>query len=627
MENAMEIVPTDCRAALAREIDRLREAEEDTLDYHERRRIGAERAQKERELADLPTDEPRVAGREASPLNGATPAPDGAAERGDEVAIEMGSAPTAISASKESKPTARAPVANAGNGAHAGAVAPMPNATGLPVISTYQRPTRDVAGDAYRALLSANAPPWAYVHGGALMKLRVSADGRARIEPITLDMLSCRLHEIADFQGNHGVPRTAPQAVVKYVLNADVYPDLPVLTGVVSTPVLRPDGTVLSAAGYDAKSGLFLSTTAGLNVPGIPDAPTRDDVFHARDFLLDFITEFPFADAASRSNYMGAWLTPVIRPAVIGCAPLFVFDKPESGTGATLLAMLIKATAEGSVAIDGVPVREEELEKRITSTLLAGTSVIIWDNVDHPLYAGTLSRLLTSSEWNGRILGVSRMVHLPQQSTWIVTGNNVCLAGDVPRRVVSVRLDASIANPEGRTGFKHVLPNAVLEQRGAVIGGLLTLARGWFVAGCPSAPVPAFGSFEEWARICSGILAYAQVPGFLENRDHVNANAEDGRAEWGVFIEALHGLFGSDAFTAAQVADRLAMNDGLLAAAPPVVRNAVKGREDFTQALGHLFRTQRDKVFNASDSRRLRFIRNAKNDRTNVAQWQVVVIA
>lgn len=57
------------------------------------------------------------------------------------------------------------------------------------------------------------------------------------------------------------------------------------LAGIIESPILRPDGTILNPPGYDAATG-FLHEPAG-PVPSIPDSPTRADAMAARDVLLD----------------------------------------------------------------------------------------------------------------------------------------------------------------------------------------------------------------------------------------------------------------------------------------------------------------------------------------------------
>jgi hypothetical protein len=52
---------------------------------------------------------------------------------------------------------------------------------------------------------------------------------------------------------------------------------LPELTGIVSAPIMRPDGSILCRAGYDGATGLFLAE----DWPELDGSPTKDDALAA----------------------------------------------------------------------------------------------------------------------------------------------------------------------------------------------------------------------------------------------------------------------------------------------------------------------------------------------------------
>ena len=64
--------------------------------------------------------------------------------------------------------------------------------------------------------------------------------------------------------------------------------------GIVTAPILSGDGSIRSASGYDARSGLWCH-----NIPNItiPDKPTKQDAECALITLRQFFRTFPFADA------------------------------------------------------------------------------------------------------------------------------------------------------------------------------------------------------------------------------------------------------------------------------------------------------------------------------------------
>lgn len=51
----------------------------------------------------------------------------------------------------------------------------------------------------------------------------------------------------------------------------------PVVRGVLTTPTLRPDGSLLVKPGYDPMSRYYLAFPSNLTMPPIRDAPTRDE--------------------------------------------------------------------------------------------------------------------------------------------------------------------------------------------------------------------------------------------------------------------------------------------------------------------------------------------------------------
>ena len=91
--------------------------------------------------------------------------------------------------------------------------------------------------------------------------------------------------ETAEFQGQPATLIAAGTAVAGVSLNIPFVIDLsielssPVLTGIVECPTLRRDGSLLTASGYDAASGLYVDY-AGSPV-AVPEFPTRTEALAA----------------------------------------------------------------------------------------------------------------------------------------------------------------------------------------------------------------------------------------------------------------------------------------------------------------------------------------------------------
>ena len=68
----------------------------------------------------------------------------------------------------------------------------------------------------------------------------------------------------------------------------------PVLEGIVCSPTMRPDGSVLDTPGYDPDTGLYLDFN-GTTFPPLLPHPTFDDARSALGRLQEVFIDFPFA--------------------------------------------------------------------------------------------------------------------------------------------------------------------------------------------------------------------------------------------------------------------------------------------------------------------------------------------
>jgi hypothetical protein len=238
----------------------------------------------------------------------------------------------------------------------------------------------------------------------------------------------------------------------------------------------------------------------------------------------------------------------------------------------------------------GAPRDEEEWRKQITAKLAAGATMITVDNVEGALYAPSLARALTARTWTDRVLGRSETITVGQRATWIATGNNIQLRGDLPRRCYWIRLDARESRPWQRQNFKHPdLLGWVAKNRGRLIHALLTLARAWFAAGKPKTKdLPRLGSFESWAETVGGMVAFAGIPDFLGNLEELYDKADAGGAEWEGFLYTWwEELDASKPITVADLTKHIDNNDTLKEALPGDLAEAFdKSTGSFSRKLG-----------------------------------------
>lgn len=493
----------------------------------------------------------------------------------------------------------------------------------LPLIKVNDRLPGVIADETLRILVAQNDPPDLFVRSGRLTRVRFDENDKPIIEGITDQHLRETLGRVARFviQGQKGFTTHYPPSLLVQDIRARTGWPFPPLEALTETPALRQDGSILDRPGYDPATRLIYHPAEGFTLPNVPQSPTRADVEQAIETINDVLCDFPFENQASRANAFALILTPIIRP-LIELAPLAIIDSPQAGTGKGKLTDLVSIIATCRPAAKGsAPSNDDELEKRITSLLSAGSTFVVFDDVAHTLRSPVLQSALTASEWSGRILGKSEMIAVPQRATWIVTGNNVQLGKDIARRCFWIRLDAKMSRPYQREGFKHPnLESYVKESRGALLAALLTLARSWHSAGSPRATVKPLGSFEEWTLIIGGILEHVRIAGFLANANELYEQADHESVQWEDFLRACCDVFGNDAVTVSEFASRLLSNPSLINSLPDSLadaRTSIKG--DFKAQLGKALAKRAERRYGDEG---LYIARGGKDSQKNAAQWK-----
>jgi hypothetical protein len=448
------------------------------------------------------------------------------------------------------------------------------------------------------------------------------------VEPFTEASLRGRLARIAVFVRTKpdGTPVHVPPPlnVIRDVLALGEW-HLPHLVGITEIPVFRADGSVLGVAGYDDKTGLFYAASPDFAMPSVPASPTREDIGNALAVIGEVLADFPFVDNASRANALAALLTPVLRPAIRGRTPLFLFDAPSPGTGKTTLAAVVASTtSEAAVGMFPEPEDDAEWRKRLTSAFCEGHAVLIMDDMKRQIASPALAMAVSAEVWRDRLLGTNRTVGISNRVILIATGNNLRVGGDLPRRCVWVRLDAKLAEPWRRTAFRHPdLMTWVRERRGELLWALLTLGHAWWASGCPEPRTAGFAGFQDWCRTVGGVLTHAGVSGFLGNFDRFYSEVDDGAPQFGRFLRAWHQVFGSAPVRVAQIVDHIKRDDSELCDALPETLAEFadeKSNGKLSHRLGNLLRRKVD-VRHGKDC--IRVERAGSSNHFQVGLWRV----
>lgn len=466
----------------------------------------------------------------------------------------------------------------------------------LPQVITNGRPPQYVTRDTLKAMAARNNPPLVFQRGLDLVRTVEDDEGRLVLQTLDHDRLRHEMARSAIYLRAYKDKSVAvipppTEAVRDLASLRDWGKAFPSITGITQAPVIRPDGSILTAPGYDAATRLVYVPPAGFVMPNVPIKPTTKEISRAVDRLEDVIGDFPFVSRASRASAYALLLTLILRPALRGKpVPLALIDAPQQGTGKGLFANVVSILATGSeVPATAGDKDEEEWRKAVTAKLLAGTTFILIDNVSQVLKSDVLSSVLTTSTWGDRILGASRDVTLPVQATWCATGNNLRVAGDLIRRCYRVRMDAKTSRPWLRKGFRHPdLIEYMHEVRAEVLAAVLTLCRGWFATGCRVAKTPKLGSFERWSTVIGGVLATAGIEGFLDDLEKFYDEADDETPEWEAFLISLHATFGTAPFLVGEVvADLDGYDSALRGALPSALGDAYEMKRGFRERLGH----------------------------------------
>ncbi|HET8851890.1 MAG TPA: hypothetical protein VFN02_05135, partial [Ktedonobacteraceae bacterium] len=503
-------------------------------------------------------------------------------------------------------------------------------ADGLPGVITTNRPLRDISRDVL-AYLSRVPTLNLYIRHGQLVRIQQSEEGAPCLEVLSEAICKGVLTRHLNFVKltAKGTPQHAapPDIVVRDIMALGSWPFPPIET-LIEFPVFRPDGTLVDRPGYDRLMRLVYVPVKTLKIPPILDRPSQQDIAVALALLHELIGEFPFEDKASYANALALLLTPLIRQYIHGHVPLALIDATRPGTGKSLLAEIVAMIATGrQAAMMPAPYDDDEWRKRIASTLAKGATVITIDNIKGKLQAASLDLALTSYVFEDRILGQSKMGTYAQRATWMATGNNIQLGGDLPRRSYWIRMDAHTDKPCARTSFKHDLNTWVPEHRGELIAALLTLARAWFAGGKPAANVPPIGSFQSWVDTIGGILSYAGIEGFLGNLPTLYEQADEDATQWAAFLRAWREHYeDQEVMVATLVKDLKAgaldgamLGVGLYNALPDELADIQKG--DFRRRLGKALSARIGSQFDESG---LHLVKASLDSRSGSAYWKVV---
>ncbi len=316
---------------------------------------------------------------------------------------------------------------------------------------------------------------------------------------------------------------------------------IPPLEGIASYPVLRPDGTVLCVSGYDPQTKTYAHIDL---VPEIGE--THTDACEALEAFRDLLCDFPLSGEPDFAAWLCGLLTPLAKPAIDGACPLTLLDASTRGAGKTLLADVIGAVVTGRpLPRLSSPQNEEEMGKLLFATLREGAAIAFFDNVTTMLRSADLDKILTGTEYEGRVLGESRRETLPVRTTFIASMNNVSLSTDLVRRSVQCRLEPAQENPEARDASAFRYPDLLAHvhaHRERYLGAALTILRAYAFAGRPQVQGRSAGSYTSWSRVVRDAILWAGGADPIVTQDRLRADADVERDDTGNLLRTWHEL-------------------------------------------------------------------------------------
>ena len=299
-----------------------------------------------------------------------------------------------------------------------------------------------------------------------------------------------------------------PAAIVSQVHEAGYWPEVRPLEGLSTSPIVHPDGSVRWEAGYDPETGTYYTP-----VSEVPEQTlfSQASAVRCRKQLLDVVADFPWSTDTDADVWLSGLLAPLVR-SWSGPAPIVALTSASAGTGKGLLADLV-----GIVILGRAPARmawtddQEELEKRVIASVMAGATMVVIDNLPSgsDLRGSVLDMAATADRVSGRVLRESTMIDLPHRACWYATGNNIGTKGDTARRTLVCRIVSTFERPEERDDIREPeLAQWVTRRRGDLLCWAITIVASYLRAGCP-APPRALGSFSGWSRAVRGAVIWA----------------------------------------------------------------------------------------------------------------------
>ena len=326
-----------------------------------------------------------------------------------------------------------------------------------------------------------------------------------------------------------------PFSLTKEIADSnDFIEQLPSINATLNTqmPVIKNGKLILLDRGYNEEFKIWVNTNSY--------QVTKNDMTleEAKNILEKLFGDFCFETEQDKHNAIASFLTPFIRglqedkQPYSYLPPVWLYEANRERAGKDYLAGMTSILYTGGKPvfdpIAGMP--EEELQKKITSIMKNGGTILHSGNNKKMLNSSTLESLSTSLKYIGRILGKSEVITMKNNLMISLSANRgFKYTADMDNRMIRIKLFYPEENANERTFKNPNLSDWLFNNGDQILSALFTLVKNWFNKGKPKSS-KNFASYHEWAEICGGIMESAGYlnPCSLRENDDIGGD-EEGR--------------------------------------------------------------------------------------------------
>ena len=363
------------------------------------------------------------------------------------------------------------------------------------------------------------------------------------------------------------------------------------LTGIVEHPFIDEKFQPVLRHGYDPATGLILNYRPSLDLDYKFDEVSYGDLMSAVEFLVNEVfQDFPFEDEVDLVATIGILLTMMQRKMITGDSgcPGFLVNAPVQSSGKTTLIQVCSyAMYNRPAAATSFSKNDEEMGKHILGILREALGSVLFDNLTQGLAieSNELAMAMTSNTYSRRLLGENKTVTVPSSAVWLFTGNNVTPTGDFNTRILPIRLDPKVADPDRRRFSRSDIGAWVRKHRDRILHACMTL----IVASQDIKSDLEPTRFPEWDRYVRFPL-HAAFDIDIADLFQRNKNADPKVEGQKNFLDAWYNVFGSTPTTAKAAIDKARFGAATVDSARGVSFNAFV--VEFAEATKDIFNGQ-----------------------------------